>query len=75
VRGANDIAVEIAAQDFRVLSLDACRHGLADKGKGLVSIEAAQLQDLAIEREALIGEDGFTKSDATCVLVEHVPGL
>ena len=53
VRGADDVAVEILAENVGVLALRAGGHGLADEREGLMAIEAAQLDDLAVEREAL----------------------
>ena len=67
VRGADDVAVEVLAQDVGILALHACGHRLTDEGKGLVAIEAAQLDDFAVEREALVGEDGFAEADAARV--------
>ena len=49
MRGAHDVAVEILAQDVGILALHARGHGLADKGKRLVPIEAAQLDDLSVQ--------------------------
>ena len=64
MRGADDVALEILAQDQRVAALDAGGHGLAYPGEGLMAVEAAQLDDRAVEREALRGEAGFAEADA-----------
>ena len=63
VRGAHDIALELVAQNLRVAALRAAGHGLADKGKGLMAVQAAQLDDFAVEFETVIGELGFAKTD------------
>ena len=75
VRGADDVAVQVVAQDVRVLALHAGGHGLADEGKGLMAIESAQLDDLAVEREAVIGERRFAEADAPRVFVDDLAVL
>ena len=72
VRGADDVALELVAQDLGVAALGAAGHGLADKGKRLVTIEAAQLDDFAVQFEAVIGELGFAKAEAAGVFVQHL---
>ena len=72
VRGAHDVAAEVRAQNVRIAPLHAARHRLADIGKGLVAIESAQLHDLAVEREAVVGERGFAKADAPRLLIHHL---
>ncbi len=37
-----------------------------------MAIEAAQLDDLSVEREAVIGEGGFAEADAAGVLVDEL---
>ncbi len=71
VGGADDVAVEILAQDDGVLALHAGGHGLAYPWEGLMAVEAAQLDDLAVEREALGREARFAEADAARVVVEH----
>ena len=48
---------------MRVPALGAARHGLADKGKGLMAVQPAQLDHFAVEFEAVIGELRFAKTD------------
>ncbi len=60
---------------FGVLTLGARGHGLADEGEGLVAVEAAQLDDLSVEREAVIGEGGLAEADAAGVAVDGFGGL
>ena len=62
VRGADDIAMQVLAQDQSVLALHACGHGLADPWECLMAIKAAQLDDCAVEREALRCEAGLSPS-------------
>ena len=52
VRGADDIALQVLAQNDGVTALDAGRHGLADPREGLMAIQAAQLDDRAVELES-----------------------
>ena len=46
VGGADDVAMELLAQDVGILALHARRHRLPNKGKCLMAIESAQLDDL-----------------------------
>ena len=68
VRGADDVAVEFAAQDVGIAALHARGHGLADEGEGLMAVEAAQLDDASVEREALRREARFAEADAAGVV-------
>ncbi len=52
VRSAYDVAVEAVSQDAGIATLRAAGHGLADEGKRLMAVEAAELDDCAIELEA-----------------------
>ena len=51
MRSAHDIAMKLFAQNVGVAALHARGHRLADKGKGLVAIQAAQLNDVAVQFE------------------------
>ena len=48
---------------LRVAALRAARHGLSDKGKGLMAVQPAQLDHFAIEFETVIGELRFPETD------------
>ena len=72
VRGANDVALELVAQDLRVAALHAAGHGLAHPGKGLMTIESAQLDDLAVEFEAVIGKLRLAETEAARVFIEQL---
>ena len=74
VRGAHDVAVQVLAQDVGVAALHARGHGLADEGEGLVAVEAAQLDDFAVEGEAVVGEGGLAEADAAGVFVDGFGG-
>src|SRR5665213_2631863 len=74
MRGANDIAVHPLTQDLRILTLHASGHRLPDERKGLVAVKAAQLDDLAVEREALVSEHRLTEANATSIFVDHLAG-
>src|ERR1700716_4371269 len=54
VRRSDDVAVQVLPQDFRVLTLYARGHCLADEREGLVAIEATELDDFSVEREAVV---------------------
>ena len=68
--GANDVALELVAQNFGVAALHAAGHGLADPWEGLMAIQAAELDYLAIQFEALIGELGFAETETARVFVK-----
>ena len=40
--------MQALAQDFGILALNACRHGLADEWEGLVTIEDRAVSDFAV---------------------------
>ena len=63
VRGAHDIALELVAQNVRVAALGAAGHRLADKGKGLMTVQPAQLDHFAVEFEAVVGELRLAETD------------
>ena len=71
VRRANDIALEFVAQNLRVAPLSAARHGLPHKGKRLMTVEAAQLDDFAVQLEAVIGELRFAEAKAAGVFIHN----
>ena len=48
VRGADDVAPQILAQDFRVAALCPGRHRLPDEWKCLMTIEPAKFNDFAV---------------------------
>src|SRR5215471_1815400 len=70
MRRANDIAVEIPAQNPGVAALDSGRHCLANKRKGLMTIQAAELQMLTIEKETFGRKARLAKADARIVLID-----
>ena len=70
VGGADDVAAAIVAEDFGVLRLRASGHGLTDPGECLMAVQAVQLDDLAVEREAMVGEHGFSEANAAGVFVD-----
>jgi hypothetical protein len=66
---AHDIALQIFAQDARVAALGAAGHGLANKRKRLMAVQAAQLDDLAVQLEAVVRELRLAKTDRAAVLI------
>jgi len=65
MRGADDVALEFVTQDVGIAALRTAGHRLANEGKGLMPVEAAQLDDFAVELEAVIGELGFAEAETT----------
>ncbi len=72
MRSANDVALELVAEDIGVPSLRATRHCLTNPWEGLMAIESAQLDDLAIQLEAVIGELCFAESETARVFVDDL---
>ena len=60
---ADDVEVKLALQDFGVAFLGGAAKGIAGIGKGLVAIEAAQLQRPAVEAKALGCELGRAEAE------------
>jgi len=71
VRGAHDVALEIVPQDACIAALRAARHRLTDERKGLMTVEAAELDDFAIQLEAVVGELRFAESNRAFVLIHQ----
>src|SRR5215472_2198762 len=69
MRRAHQIALQLLLQDQRVLPLHASRHGGPHKGKGLVPVQPAQLQRLAVQLKTVRRKAGVTKADAGRVFV------
>src|SRR5580700_6886970 len=69
VRRSYNIALETVAQNLRIATLHPSRHRLTDKRKRLVAVESAQLDDLAVKREAARREVRFTKTNAAAVFI------
>jgi hypothetical protein len=69
VRSANDVAMELVAEDARIAALCAAGHGLSDEGEGLMAVEAAELDDFAVQLEAVVSELGFAEAEGALVLV------
>src|SRR5579863_8170269 len=56
---SHDVAMQILAQDVGVFALGARRHSLADEWKRLVPVKSAELDDLSVQGEAVVGKDRF----------------
>ncbi len=63
VRRANDVAVQNLAEDLRILALRASGHGASGKREGLVAIESAQLHDLSVQGETVIGKSRLAEAN------------
>jgi hypothetical protein len=67
--------VVFGAEDVGIATLHAAGHGLADVGEGLMAIEAAELDDFAVEGEAVVGEGGLAEADAAGLLVDDIAAI
>ena len=75
MRGPDDVALQLVLQDQRIAPLYPRRHGAADERKGLMAIQAAQLDMLPVQHEALRGETRFAETDARGMLVDDLRSL
>ena len=72
MRGPDNIALEFVAQDLGITALRPCRHSLSNKWKRLMPVEAAQLDDLAVQFEPVIGELGFPETETARIFVNYL---
>src|SRR5581483_3380592 len=72
VRGANDIAFELIAQDIRIPALRPGRHSLTHPGEGLVPIQTTELDDLAVQFEAVVGKLRLAEAETAGVFIKHL---
>src|SRR5437588_3498713 len=56
MRSTNDVALKLVAENLCVAALDAAGHRLPDEGEGLMTIQSAQLYDLAVQRKSVISK-------------------
>src|SRR5439155_11130090 len=70
--GTNDVAVQLVSQDVGIAALYAPGHRLTNVGEGLVAVEAAQLDDLTIQFEAMVRELGLPKAEAARIFVQDL---
>ena len=70
MRSTDNIALELLAKDLRVAALNAARHGLAYKGERLMTVEASQFDDLAVQLKAVIGELCFPETETAGVFIQ-----
>src|SRR4051812_9652250 len=71
VRGPDDVALDLVLENQGILALDTGRHRAADVRKGLVAVEAAQLDAAAVQEEAFWGEAGVAEPEADLVAIQH----
>ncbi len=72
VRSAHDVAMEFVPEDARIAALGAAGHGLADEGEGLMAVEAAELDDFAVQLKAMVGELGFAEAEGALVMIDQL---
>src|SRR5947209_17528641 len=72
VRGSNDVALELIAQNVSISPLNACGHRLTDPGERLVTIKSSQLNNFAVQFKARIGELGLATTKAAGVFVNDL---
>ncbi len=71
MRRSDDVAVQAMAENRGVLPLNAGGHRAANKRKSLMAIEPAQLNDLSVQRETLLGERSLAKADAAHLFIDE----
>src|SRR5208283_895133 len=72
MRSADNVALELSAQNLRIAALGAAGHRLPDEGKRLVTVQSAELDDLAIQLEAVVGELSLAKTKAARISVQQL---
>ena len=72
VGGSNDIALKLVAEYLRITALNPRRHRLSYEGEGLMTIQATQFDDFAIQLEAMIGELRLAKTNGARNLIEQL---
>src|ERR1700722_9511993 len=72
VRRSHDIAVHHVAKDDRVAALAASGHRLPNEGKCLMTIKSAQLDNSAVQCEAVVREFGVTETDPALIAVDKL---
>src|SRR5258707_13203930 len=72
VRCAHDIAMKLIAENVSIAPLRSPGHCLADKWKCLVTIESAELDDFAVQLEAMFGELRFAEAESARVFINCV---
>src|SRR5579864_8599374 len=75
MRSPDQVPLQVLPQDICVAALHTRGHGLADKWKSLVPVEAAQLDDLAVQLKPVVGKLRLAKSEPTAVLINHCSSL
>src|ERR1700722_7738820 len=65
VRRSYNVAFQLVSQDLRIAPLYSSRHGLPHEWKSLMPVQSAQLDHLAIELEAVVGELRFAETNNT----------
>ena len=71
VRCADYVATQIFAKNLGITALHAARHRLSDEREGLMTIEAAQLNDLSVQFKPMISELCFTETQGASVVIQN----
>src|SRR5438874_6544903 len=70
--GTDDVAVQLVSQDVGIAALYPPRHRLTNIGEGLVAVEAAQLDDLTIQFEAMVRKLSLPKAEAARIFIQDL---
>src|ERR1700733_10439908 len=71
MRGADDVAMKVFAQDDGIAPLHAGRHRLPNPGKSLMAVKSAQFYDRSVQRKSLRGKARLTEADLAHVVIEQ----
>ena len=74
VRGAHQVALERVLEDFCVFFLRPAAHGVTDIGEGLMPVQTANFQLLAVEEEAFRSETSGAKTEACRQFIAAMSG-
>src|SRR5262249_49867422 len=75
VRREDEVCLGLLLEEVSVAELRAEWHGLANEREGLVTGETDQLDDFAVESEAVLGEFGVTEAGGALVGVDDLSAL
>jgi hypothetical protein len=72
MRGTDGIAAELVFQDIGIFPLQAVRHGIADVGIGLMTVEAAQADLLSVQIKAVRPERHPAEAEPDILFVQQL---
>src|SRR5271155_2601211 len=72
MRRSDNVALELITQNQGVAALNPAGHRLPYKGKCLMAIETAQLDDLTVQRKSLVGKSRFAEAKTAGIFIDDL---